>query len=136
MKAALIDTDILSLYFRGHQNVVENFSRYLTQHDCINFSIITYYEILSGLKHRDANKQIESFLQFVVQNNIVPLTIDAVDISAEKYAQLRKQGTPVDDIDLLIAGIAIANDMELITNNTRHFSKISGLEITNWSVAD
>lgn len=136
MKAALIDTDILSLYFRDNQNVVENFSRYLTQHDCINFSIITYYEILSVLKHRDANKQIESFLQFVVQNNIVLLTIDAVDISAEKYAQLRKQGTPVDDIDLLIAGIAIANDMELITNNTRHFSKISGLEITNWSVAD
>jgi tRNA(fMet)-specific endonuclease VapC len=136
MKTAFIDTDILSLYFRDNQNGVENFSRYLTQHDCINFSIITYYEILSGLKHRDANKQIESFLQFVVQNNIVSLTIDAVDISAEKYAQLRKQGTPVDDIDLLIAGIAIANDMELITNNTRHFSKISGLEIANWSVAD
>jgi tRNA(fMet)-specific endonuclease VapC len=135
MKAALIDTDILSLYFRDNQNVVENFSRYLTQHHCINFSIITYYEILSGLKHRDANKQIESFLQFVAQNNIVPLTIEAIAISAEKYAQLRKQGTPVDDIDLLIAGIAMANNMELITNNTRHFSKISDLEISNWSVA-
>ncbi|MFZ2727819.1 MAG: type II toxin-antitoxin system VapC family toxin [Methylococcaceae bacterium] len=136
MKVALIDTDILSLYFRDNQNVVENFSRYLTQHDCINISIITYYEILSGLKHCDANKQIESFLQFVAQNNIVPLTTEAIDISAEKYAQLRKQGTAVDDIDLLIAGIAIANNLELITNNTRHFEKVSGLELSNWSIAN
>ena len=65
----------------------------------------------------------------------MPLTIEAIAISAEKYAQLRKQGTPVDDIDLLIAGVAMANNMELITNNTRHFSKISDLEISNWSVA-
>lgn len=33
---------------------------------------------------------------------------------------------------ILIAGIAISNDMVLITNNTKHFGKIDGLEIDNW----
>lgn len=135
MKAALIDTDILSLYFKGHDQVIARFSSYLESHQRINFSIISYYEILSGLKHRDANKQLELFIQFSAQSNILPVSTESVSISAEKYAQLRKQGTPVDDIDLLIAGIAIANDLVMVTNNNKHFGKINGLEIANWSIS-
>jgi tRNA(fMet)-specific endonuclease VapC len=59
MKPALIDTDILSMFFKGNKNVKQNFKAYLDQYSEINFSIITYYEILSGLKHRDANKQMD-----------------------------------------------------------------------------
>jgi tRNA(fMet)-specific endonuclease VapC len=132
MKTALIDTDILSMYFRGQQTVVENFARYLTNHSVINLSIVTYYEILSGLKHRDADKQIGQFQAFVAQNRVLPITMDSMEIAAEKYAELRKQGTPVDDIDLLIAGIALANNLVMVTNNTRHFGKISGLTLENW----
>ena len=62
MKAALIDTNILSLFFRNQTLVVEHFEAYVKVHSKINISIITYYEILSGLKHRDAHKQLTSFL--------------------------------------------------------------------------
>ncbi len=54
MKPVLIDTDILSLFFRGHPQVVTHFQSYTSVYPKINLSIITYYEILSGLKHRDA----------------------------------------------------------------------------------
>jgi tRNA(fMet)-specific endonuclease VapC len=54
-------------------------------------------------------------------------------ISADLYAKLRKAGTPVDDIDLLIAGIALANNLALATNNTKHFSRIQELDIINWA---
>ncbi|MCG8307641.1 MAG: hypothetical protein MI975_09640, partial [Cytophagales bacterium] len=37
----------------------------------------------------------------------------------------------MDDIDLLIAGVAIDNDMTLVTNNENHFSRIPKIE--NWS---
>ena len=60
MKPALIDTNILSFFFRNHSLVVEGFQAYLKEHDKINISIITYYEIVSGLKHRDAQKQLIS----------------------------------------------------------------------------
>lgn len=110
MKAALIDTNILSLFFRNQTLVFEHFEAYLRVHSKINISIITYYEILSGLKHRDAHKQLTSFLEFASLNTVLPLTTHSVTISADIYANLRKKGTPVDDIDILIAGIAIAND--------------------------
>ncbi len=61
VKALLVDTNILSLFFRGHPQVVSGFRAYLDEHDVINLSIITYYEIVSGLKHRDAQKQLNNF---------------------------------------------------------------------------
>lgn len=133
MKAALVDTNILSLFFRNQPLVVEKFNAYIQEYSKINISIITYYEIVSGLKHRDAQKQLKSFLEFASYNIILPLTTDSTTISGDIYASLRKKGTPVDDIDILIAGIAIANDLVLVTNNRRDFEKIEGLEIEDWS---
>ncbi|AFZ58908.1 type II toxin-antitoxin system VapC family toxin [Anabaena cylindrica FACHB-243] len=133
MKPALIDTNILSFFFRNHSLVIERFQAYLKEYDKINISIITYYEIVSGLKHRDAQKQLTSFQEFVSYNTVLPLTTSSAIISADIYANLRNKGTPIDDIDILIAGIAVANDLIIVTNNIRDFGKIESLEIQDWS---
>jgi len=133
LKKTLVDTDILSLFFRGNENVKTTFSKYLTKYESINISIITYYEIISGLKFRDSKKQLNSFLEFIEYNKILPLTETSSTISTELYADLRKRGDPIDDIDLLIAGIAIANDLVLVTHNEKHFTRIDKLELQDWS---
>ena len=133
MKPALIDTDILSYFFRGDEQVATRFKAYIAEHERINLSIITYYEILSGLRHRDAHRQLSNFMEFVEENTIVPLTKVAVEYAAAIYAETRSQGTPVDDIDLLIAGIAMEHGWTLVTHNLSHFEKIAGLDIEDWS---
>ena len=132
MKQVLIDTDILSLFLRNHPNVVDHFRKYLDDYEKISFSIITYYEIISGLKYRDAKKQLDSFLKFTEYNSVLPITLDSIDKSAEIYTDLRKKGNLIDDIDILIAGIAISNDLELISHNQSHFERISGLKLGDW----
>lgn len=136
MKAALIDTNILSLFFKGHPQVVGNFETYLEEYETINLSIITYYEIVSGLKHRDAHKQLDLFLSFVAQNTVLPLTQGVADIAANIYADVRKSGQPIDDIDLLIAATAVANGLILVTHNRKHFQRIVQLEVENWAEKD
>jgi len=37
------------------------------------------------------------------------------------------------DTDILISGIAIANDLVLVTNNEKHFQRVEGLQISNWA---
>ncbi|MEM1395607.1 MAG: type II toxin-antitoxin system VapC family toxin [Cyanobacteria bacterium P01_H01_bin.150] len=133
MNPALIDTNILSLFFRNNPNVIACFNAYLKEYDKLNISIITYYEIVSGLKHRDAQKQLKSFLEFAEYNTVLPLTERSAAISADIYANLRSKGTPIDDIDILIAGIAIANNLIVVTNNRRDFDKIQNLDIEDWS---
>jgi tRNA(fMet)-specific endonuclease VapC len=134
MNAALLDTDILSLYFRNNPKVVFQFQEYLTQYDKIQFSIISYYEILSGLKHRDAHKQLGSFLEFSKQSILLPMTEHSVALSSDLYASSRKSGRPMDDIDLLIAGIALSNGIALVTHNVDHFAWIKELNVMDWSM--
>ena len=132
MKPALVDTDILSEFLRGTTNVVGNAERYLQTYDAINFSIITYYEILNGLLYKDAKKQHKNFTEFADLNKILPLTISATRQAAEIYADLRKKGQPIGHTDCLIAGIALINGLRLVTNNTDHFKRVKGLELVNW----
>ncbi len=99
----------------------------------MNLSIITYYEILNGLLYKDARKQMERFEEFINLNKIIPLTIKTVKISANIQADLRKKGSEIGHTDTLIAGIAMANEFQLITNNIAHFKRIKGIELANWS---
>ena len=46
--------------------------------------------------------------------------------------QLRKQGTPIGAYDIQIAAIALAENMALLTNNTKEFERIEGLKLENW----
>jgi tRNA(fMet)-specific endonuclease VapC len=132
MKPVLVDTDILSEFLRGTSRVVENAEKYLEEYDAINFSIITYYEILNGLLYKDARKQLQKFTDFADLNKVLPLTISATKQAAEIYAELKKTGQHIGHTDCLIAGIALTNDLQLVTNNTDHFKRVKGLEIVNW----
>ncbi len=132
MTEALIDTDILSFYFKGNSNVIAKFKDYFREFDQINISIITFYEIIGGLKHKKAEKQIQEFEEFVFNNNIIYISEDSARNSAEIYADLKQSGITIGTSDILIAGIAIENELTLITNNEKHYEPIHGLKIENW----
>lgn len=133
MRPSLLDTDILSEFLRGNQKVITRVDEHLQEYGFISLSIITYYEILNGLLYKDATKQMDRFEEFVKLNKVIPLTLRMAKISAAIQADLRKKGTEIGHADTLIAGIAIASELQLVTNNTDHFSRIKGLEIANWT---
>ena len=47
-------------------------------------------------------------------------------------AELETGGEPLDDLDLQIASIAIETNSSLLTNNTKHFKRVSELHLLNW----
>jgi tRNA(fMet)-specific endonuclease VapC len=52
--------------------------------------------------------------------------------AAELYAELRARGQLIEDADLLIAAVALVHDMTLVTHNTAHFTRITGLQVDDW----
>jgi tRNA(fMet)-specific endonuclease VapC len=129
---SLVDTDILSFYFKGDSKVFDKFNDYLKEFDVINVSIITYYEILGGLKFKKADRQIKEFEEFVSNNTIIHISEQSAKLSGDIYADLRQKGITIGTSDILIAGIAIENELTLVTNNERHYESIKGLKIENW----
>lgn len=133
MQPALIDTNIVSMFMRGHPAVKNSVAAYIQEYHRLNLSIITIYEALSGLRYRDAKKQTATFKALVELSEAWPLTEQSVEASAEMYATLRKKGQSIDDIDLLIAGIAKVNGFIVVTNNRKHFDPIDGITVEDWS---
>jgi tRNA(fMet)-specific endonuclease VapC len=52
--------------------------------------------------------------------------------AAQVYANLRQRGKLISDADILIAGIALAGDYVLVTQNLKHFKRVTGLKVENW----
>ena len=129
---SLLDTDILSELFKGNNLVKSKTAEYIREHSRLTISLITKYEILKGLKAKKAEKQIDSFNRFCENNFVLPITDEVVVKAADIYASLREQGTIISDADILVAAIAIINNLTLVTNNTEHFLKITALKLDNW----
>jgi len=58
------------------------------------------------------------------------------DPAAEQYgwirAELATRGTPIGPNDLMIAAIALANELTLVTHNVGEFSRVTGLQVEDW----
>lgn len=129
---ALLDTDILSAIMRQDLVVSPKAQSYLSNHQQFTFSIITRYEILRGLKAKEATKQIAAFERFCEVSIILPIT-DAVIIKAsDVYALLKQRGELIGDADILIASTALVNQLYVVTNNFNHFRRVPELQIQNW----
>jgi tRNA(fMet)-specific endonuclease VapC len=121
MKESLIDTDILSYYFKGDKVIAHRFDIYLNYFDKINFSIITYFEILSGLLIRDSRGQLRKFEAFCLHNSIINLSPLSVSMAAQIAATLYIKGAVIGNQDILIVASAMENNFVLVTNNEKHF---------------
>lgn len=132
MDKALIDTDILSYFLNGDKKVTAKVQEYLVHYDKILFSQITYFEILAGLEYKQASKQISKFQLFASKCSILSLTENSLIVSAKVYGELRRKGIQIGTPDLLIAGIAIDQNLILVTNNDKHYRPIERLALINW----
>lgn len=129
----LLDSDTLSMYMRHEPQVVSKAQTYLRTNGVFSFSIITRFEILRGLKVRDAYARLATFEVLCANNEIIGLTNDIIARAADVYAALRKAGTLIGDADILIAATAMEFDIPLVSNNTTHFARIAGLKLINWN---
>ena len=58
---------------------------------------------------------------------------DTFNLYGQHKARLRREGNLIPDLDLLIGVTALHHDMTLVTNNTKHMSRIEGLKLENWT---
>ncbi len=129
----LLDSDTLSFYFKKYPKVVAEAQNYLQQHQIFTFSAITRFELLRGMKVRNATAQLKFFDLFCNQNEIIKLNDEIIVRAADIYADLYKNGQIIGDADILIAATALENNLLIITNNESHFNRIKGLQVLNWN---
>ncbi len=63
----------------------------------------------------------------------IPVGLESTEIFGLLKAQLEVSGNRLDDFDLIIASCAMAHNLTLVTNNTKHFERIDNLKLVNWT---
>lgn len=132
MKRCTLDTNIITAFLKNDLRVVEKVSNYLDLFDRLTINVISYYEILRGLKDLGSQEKLRSFEDFIQKNELILIRKETVEKAAEIYAYLKKDGNLIEDADILMAAIAIVEDLILITNNTRHFGRVKDLNLDDW----
>ncbi|MEH2439014.1 type II toxin-antitoxin system VapC family toxin [Nostoc sp.] len=94
---------------------------------------VVYSELYYGAyKSANVNKNLTHLEDLFTEFVDLPLDRQAAKIAGKIRARLNALGTPIGANDLLIAAIALANDLTLVTHNTREFSRIDGLKYEDW----
>lgn len=60
------------------------------------------------------------------------------DVAARLFGEIRHAlasvGMPIGPYDTMIAAIALAHDLTLVTNNTNEFGRVTGLKLEDWQI--
>lgn len=100
--------------------------------NAVSISVLTLAEALFGARKKNSQR-LESLVgMFRELFPVVPWSENAAEAYALIRTQLETSGSPIGEMDMLIAASAIAGGYVLVTNNIRHFQRIQGLSIENW----
>jgi len=71
MKRCTLDTNIITAFLKNDLEVVKKTSDYLEVFDDLTINIISYYEILRGLKDLGNTDKIRKFEEFIQENESI-----------------------------------------------------------------
>jgi len=129
----MLDTDTVSYLMKGKSPAIEaRLAALVPSTVCI--SVMTRAELRFGLKRLPAEHRLHVVVrQFLEIIHVLPWGADAADWYAEIRHQLLGSGQPIGEMDMMIAAHALAADSILVTNNGRHFERITApLILENW----
>lgn len=121
----LADTSVVVNHLRGKKKIDEEFFK-----DGVAISIITLGELIYGAyRSKDPKKTKEIVNNFLSDLSVETINLDdeIIDEYAKIKASLESLGQKLDDFDLLIAATAREYSLHLLTENKRHFQRISGI---------
>ena len=127
----LLDSNMISAYLKNIVRVVDKFDAIWYKKEPMFIDGIVYYEIKGGLLHVNARAKLRQFYLLLQKVPILWANRDIADNASEIYADLRKSGRTIPDMDILIAATALTHNLILVTDDS-HFQRVQGLTIENW----
>jgi len=121
----LADTDVLIDYLAGVQPVADQVLAY-AQADSLQTSAITCFELLAGARE---GKRGDRVRRLVAAVPVLPLDRRSATRAAAVRQRLARSGFSLGMADSLIAGIALVNNLPLLTRNRKHFEHIEELRL-------
>lgn len=130
----MLDTNIcIHVIKHRPEAVIQNFLKHDPGELCI--SSVTYAELMHGVeKSRDVERNRLALTLFLSPISVLAFDSFAAEAYGKIRAELERKGTPIGPTDTLIAAHAKADNLSLVTNNTREFNRVEGLNVEDWTI--
>lgn len=126
----MLDTDTVSFALRGQGRVGARILEHRPSQLCM--SSITLAELRFGADKRRSQNLHRVIATFTESVEVVAFDQGAADRFGAVATSLSRRGAPIGTFDTLIAAHALSLGLTLVTNNTQHFGRVSGLKTENW----
>lgn len=128
----LLDTNVCIKYLNGQSDSVRFHLEFMKPGEVVLCSVVKA-ELLYGVaKSAKPEKNLERLAYFLTHFQSLPFDDNSSRVYADVRVGLERVGNPIGPNDLLIASIAIANRLTLVTHNTREFGRIKGILLEDW----
>ena len=129
----LLDTDTIIFSLKGHEAIKKNLQQHFE--DPMKICVITLMELYFGAyKSEKVTGNLAKVRTIENSFEIISTGKESAEIFGMLKVSLEKSGTPLDDFDLIIASCALSHNLVLVTNNIKHFDRVEGLRLANWTV--
>lgn len=137
MNKSLLDTDMLSEIGKGiDPNVVRNATAYRNAFGRYTLSVISIMEVVQGFQKKQSAARLQHFLTSITSEEILLFDQSAAELAGRIAGDLDRIGQPIGRADPMIAAIALAHGLDLVTGNTVHYQRIQQLgyplSLVNW----
>ncbi|MEA3254552.1 MAG: type II toxin-antitoxin system VapC family toxin [Candidatus Altiarchaeota archaeon] len=127
------DTDILVGLLRGDPNAKEKIKNFQDKGIEVSTTPINACELFKGAFKSAYPKENSDLVGSLLKNmKLLNFDIKSSKIIGEEMDRLRRRGDSLGEMDVMIAGMAIANNEILVTKNINHFKRIRNLRIEVW----
>ena len=103
-------------------------------------STVTVVEVVKGFRKVGREQEIARFLASLPKLEVFALDTVAAEHAGRIYGDLERVGHPIGRADPMIAGIALARGLVLVTGNRGHYERIiragHPIEIEDWRVSE
>ena len=128
----LLDTNICIFLMKNRPETVARYEQNIKLG--IAISSITLSELKFGVYNSEhPEKNYKNLLRFLIGIEVLDYNSAAADEYGRIRAELRRKGTPIGQMDMLIAAHAKAENLTFVTNNTREFERVEGLCLEDWT---
>jgi tRNA(fMet)-specific endonuclease VapC len=130
----LLDTNVCIVYLKGRNLGLKQGLDTVPIEEVAVCSVVKAELCYGAMKSANSERNFALQQEFLKQFVSLPFDDFAANTFGVIRAQLEIRGTPIGAYDLQIAAIALANNLTLVTHNTREFERVEGLQIEDWEV--
>lgn len=128
----ILDTSFLIDVLRG-ERTVEEAVQTVDERGTAQVSSITVMELWEGIQLAESSTHERTVVQNLLSDvREVPFDRECAMAAGRINANLQREGTPIEDADVMIAATARVNDVPVVTNNVEHFERVEELEILTY----